>query len=586
MINKIGDIRPVQLITSFGPGAILDAVRDSVTILDINYWQNHGKHIYDSRLASYLGVDYFISPRTSFTEDLPVVSFPDYHVCSNSKCNHLFDLQETFDLEKYLHSGPVCPLCGFKAYPSRFIVSCVDGHLDDFPWRWWVHEGQVTCKKKMYLESIGFTSTLADLRVRCECGASRDMGGATVKENFRGLKCSGRHPHRPAIRKTAEGIYSRCSQAVIPSQRGASNVYFPVIRSAISIPPWVNPLYTLIDEHYRRILDYRADFGDSGVTKVYEKYFKDRYTREEFDEALRKRDEKIKEFTEIKEMEYSAITHFQDMQYSRDQKFFKADEEEIPSYLQKYFNRLIRIQRLREVMVLLGFMRMDLPEPEVDEQKNIVPLTKSKSDPWLPGVTINGEGIFIEFNRDTVDKWLKDDNVSRLSEKYTMLYNIYAEERGWTNVKKRDAVYVLLHTFAHIIIKELSLECGYSSASIKERIYFSNNMCGVLLYTGSSDKEGSLGGLVEMGYISNFTRMLVNALRNAIICTTDPDCMMREPEMEKLKGASCHSCTMISETSCETGNRLLDRSLLITLPGRKNAGYFDELVKTICGIEI
>ena len=142
--NKLGELRPNQIITTFGPGSIVDAVKDSVTVLDTNYWKEKGTKIIDGRLASYLGVDCFYMPRTSYGGDIPVVSFPYVHVCS--KCGRLFDVRENFDLDLYLQKGVNCPDCGWQAYPSRFITVCEDGHMDDFPWRWWVHKGDTNCK--------------------------------------------------------------------------------------------------------------------------------------------------------------------------------------------------------------------------------------------------------------------------------------------------------------------------------------------------------------------------------------------------------------------------------------------------------
>jgi hypothetical protein len=284
-------------------------------------------------------------------------------------------------------------------------MSCVDGHLDDFPWRWWVHHGDTKCKKDLKLVSTGNTSSLAEIIVKCECGASRTMSGSTQSENFAGLICSGRHPHNPRMAKKTNGTYSKCDKAVIPSQRGASNVYFPVIRSAISIPPWINPLNSMIDEHYRDILNLREYIGEEAIIKIYEKHFTTICSKDEFVEAVKRRDEKVKEFIEIKEMEYAAITHHNDLLYQTDVKYFKAEEELIPAYLSKYFSRVIKIHRLREVMVLLGFMRMDSQNQKLKMRKNIVYLTKNKTgESWLPGVEINGECIFIEFNKETVAK--------------------------------------------------------------------------------------------------------------------------------------------------------------------------------------
>lgn len=177
--NKLGEIRPNQLITTFGPGSIVDAVKDSVTVLDLNYWKEKGKKIIDGRLASYLGVDCFYMPRTSYSGDIPVVSFPYMHVCSNVKCGRIFDLRENFDLDRYLKFGVTCPECHRQAYPSRFITICENGHMDDFPWSWWVHSGNTTCKGTMRMYSTGNTSTLADMWVECSCGARRSMSGAT-----------------------------------------------------------------------------------------------------------------------------------------------------------------------------------------------------------------------------------------------------------------------------------------------------------------------------------------------------------------------------------------------------------------------
>ncbi len=158
--------------------------------------------------------------------------------------------------------------------------------------------------------------------------------------------------------------------------------------------------------------------------------------------------------------------------------------------------------------------------------------------------------------------------------------------RGWTQGVKKNAEYVLMHTLAHLLIKEMSLQSGYSSSSIKERIYFGENMCGILLYTGSSDKEGSLGGLVELGNYDRLLPLLKGALENAMNCTNDPECMETLPTAEKSNGAACHSCSMISETACENGNRLLDRALVVPIGGREEQSYFRDLVRDLCNLEV
>jgi hypothetical protein len=289
---------------------------------------------------------------------------------------------------------------------------------------------------------------------------------------------------------------------------------------------------------------------------------------------------------EIKEMEYAAFTHHADPTYKKDVKYFKAFEDPVPSNLQKYFSRIIKIERLREVMVLHGFMRIDPPEPEVDNLSKMVPITKNRTDPWLLGVEIHGEGIFIEFNKETTNKWIDNLNVKKRSEEYKKKYSDFEKGKGWDNAKERNGEYVLLHTFAHLIIKEMGLQSGYSSASIRERIYSSETMHGVLFYTGSSDKEGSLGGLVELGEDTKFKKILKHALENSLLCTTDPECSNTEIDKDTLNGPACHSCCMISETACENGNRLLDRSFIVPLDGKQEYSFFKELIGELCEVSL
>ena len=577
--NKLGELRPNQIITTFGPGAIVDAVKDSVTVLDTNYWQTKGNKIIDGRLASYLGVDCFYMPRSSRYGDLPVTTFPYMHVCSNLGCGRIFDARDNFNLERYLRFGITCPDCQRPAYPSRFITICEKGHMSDFPWHWWVHRGDCNCKGQLRLYSTGNTSTLADMWVECTCGAKRSMSGATQKDNFEGQHCPGLHPFRPRSKR------EKCNRDVIPSQRGASNVYFSVTRSAISIPPWVNPLHNLIDEHFRLLVEMRELIGEEGINKIYEKYFSE-YPRDEFDVALAKRLDDIKEFTEIKRMEYDAITHHDDPVYRCNKKHFKAEEDPLPQYLTPYFSRIIRITRLREVKVLLGFTRVDAPDPDADEQPNIVYLNKgSKGERWLPAVDINGEGVFIEFNQDSLKTWLSNEKVSALSKAYESGYKAYCDSREWKVTALRNAVYTLIHTFSHLLIKQMSMESGYSSTAIRERIYFGDKMAGVLLYTGSPDKEGSLGGLVELGAIEHMIPIMRNAFQEALLCTNDPECLHNQPNGENINGAACHSCCMISETACENGNRMLDRGLVVPIAEREDQSFFRKLVEDLCQLE-
>ena len=342
------------------------------------------------------------------------------------RCKRLFDIREELKNTNYLenykqHQGSAsCPDCHYSAYPARFISICEDGHMDDFPWRWWCHNGKTDCKEKLRLKSFGTTSSLAELEVECDCGAKRRMSGSMQKENFDGCNCTGNHPQRPnAIKKI-------CKKKIVPSQRGASNVYFPVTRTAISIPPWTNPINDLMAEH-RRDIDLLIEVlgRDAGLNKSYEKYFEGKFTRDEFNEAYNRLEQNIKDYVELKEMEYNAITHHQQVEFQHDVRYFKAEEVAIKDSLKKYFSRVIKLHRLREVKVLLGYSRLEMPEPEVDDQKQVVKLKSSGPEKWLPAVEINGEGIFIEFNRATMNEWLTNSRVAERSKKYESCYEEY-----------------------------------------------------------------------------------------------------------------------------------------------------------------
>jgi len=145
------------------------------------------------------------------------------------------------------------------------------------------------------------------------------------KEAFSSCSCGGKHPFRPNAK------IAKCTKPVIPSQRGASNVYFSVVRSAISIPPWVNPLYSLIEEHQKDLDLLKKVLGeDKAYDALYEQFFKEKYSRKEFDDALKNSKPDVKEYTQIKQMEYDAITHHSDPAYASNPQHFKAEEDPLP----------------------------------------------------------------------------------------------------------------------------------------------------------------------------------------------------------------------------------------------------------------
>jgi len=242
---------------------------------------------------------------------------------------------------------------------------------------------------------------------------------------------------------------------------------------------------------------------------------------------------------------------------------------------------VLLLERLREVNALIGYTRVEAPEEttDPDERPPMAALSRARPD-WIPACEVHGEGIFIRFDEEAVRSWEDIPSVKRRSER------LEAGHRGWRNARGQDPEegypgirYAMIHTFAHLLIRELALECGYNAASIRERIYASSDpdspMAGVIIYTAAADSDGTLGGLVELGKSENLGRLIGQALERATICSSDPLCSEHNPSVDRsLHVASCHACTFVAETSCERGNRYLDRALLVNTFECRDASFF------------
>lgn len=240
---------------------------------------------------------------------------------------------------------------------------------------------------------------------------------------------------------------------------------------------------------------------------------------------------------------------------------------------------LTRVSRLREVRVLKGFTRIRPPQESLDVE--LSPLSISPKE-WLPAIEIRGEGIFFSFKSNSLGKWSSQASViSRCK----VLENEYVEDfkrryPGVVDPPKLSPRKLLLHSISHVVMRQLTLECGYSSASLRERLYVDdedNGMNGILIYTGTADSDGTLGGLQARATERLFQNTLEGAIKSSNWCSSDPICIegsMSPREMHS--GASCHSCMLVSETSCEFFNKFLDRALLIGTPEDSSIGYFSE----------
>jgi hypothetical protein len=567
-------IRPSQIITTFGPGSIVDLPDDSVMIAGIEHWFSEGykrhKRINEPRLQTILDVNEFRTPPVgSYRErDVPYVRFPRWRVCP--RC---FRLSNQFPEDRRNPElAPRCFSCNLPTYPARIVVACPKGHIDDFPWYRWVHRGANCGGGNLFLKGEGKTAALGDLRVECSCGKSRTLSGALGRDAMAEARCTcqGRRPW-------LDDEQESCAEHLYALQRGASNIYFSVVRSALSVPPWSDPLQA-------EVAAWWGQFREPLPPVVWSTVIKARFPTEDevrVRECIQRLMGLRTQRPSIRREEYQVLNVEQDYLSP----FFEARRQEITSGNQEFVSIVVAIPRLREIKALVGFSRIEAPESDptmevFNEEQGFsvttAPLASARPD-WLPAVENLGEGIFLRLELGRLARWEALPAVKRRGGALLKAYSAWRQRRGLQELKRQAPRLILLHTLAHLLMRQISLDCGYSSASLRERIYSDEQMAGLLIYTSTPDSDGSLGGLVRQAKPpERFESTLLASVDLARICSGDPLCREHDPtRTERLNGAACHACAMTSETSCEFGNRLLDRGLVVALSNQESAGYFD-----------
>jgi len=244
--------------------------------------------------------------------------------------------------------------------------------------------------------------------------------------------------------------------------------------------------------------------------------------------------------------------------------------------------RVVLVHRLREVVAQVGFTRFESAAPDVEGELDIGVKRASLSlEPnWLPAFENKGEGIFIQFKQEAIKEWLASGPVGKRALELAAGFQTWKNEHPGANRVFPTLPYLMLHSFSHLLITSVALGCGYPASSLRERIYAIPEVgYGVLLYTGTSDAEGTLGGLVQVG------RRIAETFRSALdlgaLCSNDPVCAQHDPasrpEQRFLHGAACHGCLLISETSCEQQNDYLDRALVVPTVQGLGCEFFKEI---------
>ncbi len=602
--KRVGTIRPSQAIHSYGVGALVDLPNLSVVVGGLDRWDTTRQAVVTedrlldavrARVGAQVEVlrSLPVEPQTSnnpYDEwarlGVPVTVFPRWLRCT--ACNRLFPVASgalkldhnphRIDRTRYTH--PNCDRARRPpaAVPARFVSGCPNGHLDDFPWVRFAHDGKAPCSNPVLrVNDVGSGGRATDLLVTClACGARSTLAkafGPIARQVM--PQCRGRHPHL--------GLASEpCTEQLRTLVLGASNLWFSSSVSVLSLPVGGGSLAQLVYDHWatfekmpvKEVLTYALS-ADRTLQAVFAGHDLD-----DIWDAVeaRRAGGHIRQGADVLGPEWAALTTGSQGQTSP---HFEAEPIRPPRTYAAGLTAVTLAHRLRVVTALFGFTRISAGEP--GDGRGVAPLESAGAPTWVPVVENRGEGVFLRLDEAAVQAWESKAYDNRVFAAMRRAHRDWRHARGlepgygWPGER-----YVLLHSLSHALINELAIECGYSSASISERLYSRRPdegpepMAGILLYTSAPDAEGTLGGLVNLGQARELGPMLRRALDRSGLCSSDPLCADHEPDAatSALHGAACHACLLIAETSCERGNRYLDRSTLVDTFSHTGMEYF------------
>ncbi|WP_406427389.1 DUF1998 domain-containing protein [Streptomyces sp. NBC_01589] len=585
-----GSVRRAQMITTYGVGSMVAVDNESFIVSGIDSWNiSEAPTVYEHRLARVLGVKSFRLPPASddtSKDGVHVRRFPLWHSCPN--CNALQHVRG-FNCSPGKNE---CGDCDEELVPARFVMACAKGHIDDFPYWKWAHrnnrqEGDSGfCGGEMRLRTNGKTASLRSILISCTCGIPEvSMEGAFRSTALSDLKvfCSGRRPW------LKDSPAEHCSEKPRTLQRGSSVAWQPIVKTALSIPPWSDGHAARLELHWDTLREMNRD----GI----EIYLKALTLQENYEFST----DKVMALLEAENHEETgpdedrgtdqAYVALRKQEYERliagrlesetdhEDQFVCEPPRSSAAVLTPYgVTGPMLVKRLREVRALKSFSRVDTPETRTDVHEAALSLTPMD---WLPAMEVQGEGVFLRLDEQRVDSWAQSvavaARVERIRNNHERMMRQRAQDPQFVPDSPASARMVLLHTLAHALINEWSLDGGYPAASLRERLYANDSMAGMLICTATSDSAGSLGGLVAQGEPDRLASSMHSALIRAQWCSADPLCVESEGSgVGGINLAACHACVLLPETSCEHNNGLLDRALLIGTPEDPSIGFFNE----------
>jgi hypothetical protein len=608
--RKVGTVRPSHLMFTGGVGALVDLPNFPVLVGGLDDWRYDTvpdwAPLAEPRLLAAVGkllnapVKQLRPPPwmpeiqgdpvgQASRVGVPVIPFPRWLRCT--ACNRLApfdsgtwgfanDKPRRPDEARFFHVD--CPRKKSRplAVAARFVLACTNGHLDDFPYREFVHQGGAcpnASHPALVMDDYGGNRG-ANVTIRCtSCPAKRNISHAMGRRGEQSLPaCRGRHPHL--------NTWEDCGIRPLAIVVGASNTWFAQTLSALAVPPTgASDLAAKVAQHWEQLklitsgevlTAFLAGMPNLGPLKKWsqpEIFQAIEHHRKEAEAAARADDGPALDYPDLLSPEWDIFTAWPPPDATDD---FTLRHPGVPSSLRSFLSDVVQAERLREVRALTGFTRLDAPDPDDPDLVKRAPLSRGKPD-WVPASEVRGEGIFLRLDEDRLAAWEKQVAASPVIAAHRDAFAQFRRNRysdriqgdfdpmyGWP-----EARYIALHTLSHLLIRTIALECGYSAASLSERIYAGPDRAGILIYTAVPDAEGTLGGLVSLAEPEPLTRIVERARRDALRCSSDPLCAERLPAEHDdfLHGAACHACLFVSETTCERGNRFLDRRFAVRI---------------------
>lgn len=608
-----------QLVMTFGPGAMMDLPTRSVIVGGLDRWhmtRGTWEAIIEERLA--LKLQRKLSENGRFPTDarltlrtppklstqpgaphdpVEAVIFPTWFVTEAEDVGEVvggrrrhrrrrmvkWSELETPQRRKWRNETGRA----MEVTPIRFVAACKKGHIEDIDWRWVVHADRKKCRDPMYLVEYGTSADSRSTEVRCDCGEH-----ITFEQAFRKGRLGRCHGKRPWL--GGQDTDQTCAELLDLLTRTATNTYFAQTATSISLPAPSDEVAKVLQPFVDDLAGVQS-IEQLTPLRVFEKLgaaLRGISDADAFAALMRLRDQaEADAAVPMKVAEFDILTSgaAQIGENTTGSRLYaetlRREGWENPDRPWPEIQSVVAVHRLREVTCLYGFTRFEPAPPDFgDDLEEISIATEGAAitleQTWLPAIEQFGEGIFVQFDADWVDRWLqRPATIGRTHalEKGTDRYSGVA-------VAYPGHAYVMLHTIAHALLSELALECGYPSSSVKERVYAVGKngdvptKCGILIYTAATGAQGTLGGLVALA--PQIGAILEAALEKMGICSSDPVCADHDPSRgareRSLLGAACHSCLLLAETSCESRNFFLDRSLVVETMAQLGAAAFEE----------